>query len=179
MKPRPLFCSFFTPAYADEAAELAASLDRFDLAAVISAVPDLGSWQANTRHKPTFLRSMREKYPRRPLVWLDADARVVRKPSLEWLEAYDLGVHYFGGRELASGTVYLGPSHESYELCRRWEWRCERQPELSDQQALQVEAEAMPGLAVFKLPASLCFIDGLSEGCEPVIFHRQASRVLR
>jgi hypothetical protein len=175
----PLFVSFFTPTYTAEAAGLVESLESFGLPFDVRPVPDRGSWHLNTAFKATFLRKLREERPRTPLIFLDADARVMERPRLfSGLDRYDLAAHYFRGTELASGTLYLSPTPESYELVRRWEWRCQRQPELLDQRALQIEAEAMPGLTTYRLPAAYCFIHDLSNG-EAVVLHRQMSRTLR
>ena len=90
----------------------------------------------------------------------------------------DVAAHYVRDVELASGTVYLAATFEAYELLRRWAWRCGRFPELLDQRALQIEAEAMPGLRLTRLPQSLCFIDGIAEG-DASIMHLQASRTMK
>lgn len=179
----PVFCSYFTASYADEAAGLVESLREHGLDRDVREVPDAGSWLLNIHQKAKFLRQMREQYPRRPVVWVDADARMMSRPVLFDRIKGDFAGHYFKGRQLCGGTLYMAPTEASYELLRRWQWRIDHYGrDLSDQTSLQVEADAMPGLSIYELPAELCYIHDLSAeaypGVEPVILHGQASRRL-
>jgi hypothetical protein len=178
---RPVFVSFYTPAYTGEAAGLVASLELFGLPHDVALVPPLGNWTANCGHKPSFLLSMAEKWPGRPLVWLDADARVRQYPALfDSLDA-DFACHFKDGRELLSGTLYFAPTAPAAELLRRWEERCRTAPGEWDQRNLQaVVAEGVPGLRVAELPPQYVQIfDLMAHHGEPVILHRQASRKLK
>lgn len=181
----PLFVSFFTANYAAEADGLVESLKRLGIDHHVCEEPDQGSWLRNIHHKASFLRRMRERHPQRPLVWVDSDARVLSKPRLLLgMKGPDFAAHWFRPDQMAGGTLFLAATHASYELVRRWQWRIEHHGrDLSDQTSLQVEAEAMPGLNVYRLPPELCFIHDLSAaaypGVEPVILHGQASRRLQ
>lgn len=191
--PPPLYVAYFTAGngYAREAEQLAHSLNNYGLPYALQLVKNLGSWEANTSHKPTFIRDMMNRHEGTPLVYLDADARVRRRPVLfdelsrgdrgQW----DVAVHYFRGEQLASGTIWLGPGHRTWELVRRWETYCRANPTTWDQQCLQdvIENDPPKGLRVYRLPPEYCFIFDLSRQmfprAFPVIEHLQASRRLR
>src|SRR5579863_10531217 len=77
---QPIFISFYTPAYADEAAGLIASLDQFGLRHDVQPITSAGNWISNCAVKPFFIRDMLRKYSGSPVVWVDADARIIRPP---------------------------------------------------------------------------------------------------
>src|SRR5687768_4455304 len=101
----PTFVSFYTPAYAAEAAGLVETLAAFDLPHDVRAAPDLGSWTANCNHKPAFLEEMRSEHPGRALVWVDSDARIRQTPDLFDTLDCDFACHWRNGVELLSGTM--------------------------------------------------------------------------
>jgi hypothetical protein len=191
--PPPLYVAYFTAGngYAREADELCHSLDNYGLDHVVQLAANLGSWAANTSHKPTFVRDMMMRHDGRPLVYLDADARVRRRPVLfEQLGVgsrgdYDVAVHYFRGEQLASGTIWFAPTARAWALVRRWETYCRANPSVWDQQCLQdvIAQDPPPGLKVYRLPPEYCFIFDLSRqmfpNARPVVEHLQASRRLR
>ena len=109
----PIFTAFFTAGtlYEREASRLVASLDRHGLERDVRPIVDRGSWRANTGYTAEHLCRVMSDHPRRPVVYLDADAVVWRPPTLfDDLEGQcDLAVHYRRGEELLNGTLYLGP----------------------------------------------------------------------
>lgn len=182
-----LFIAFYTlnTRYEREAARLRASLERLGLPHRIEGVPDRGSWAANVHQTAGFLCRMRDEYPTFPLVYVDADAVVWRRPVLfDHLSASgecDIAVHYRRGRELLNGTLYLAPTDACRRVLNDYRRRCEAQPTFKDeQQFLRQAIEADADLRVRMLPASYCFIHDLMKddlaGDEPVIEHLQASR---
>lgn len=182
MQP-PLFICYHTPHYAAEAAELAVTLRRFALRHEIVAVPDLGSWAANTSHKPTFIRDMMLKHEGRRLIYLDSDARIREYPSLFWElpPVTDIAAHYLNGKELLSGTLYFGPTKGAWEIVREWESECRKHPAVWDQRVLQrVLAEHTGEWQVEELPPDYVQIfDTMAHYGKPVIEHMQASRRLK
>lgn len=185
---KPLFVSFYTPTYAGEAAELIRSLGVFGLGSDVRAVPDFGSWERNCGHKPEFLAGLRVEYPGIPLVWVDADARVIRRPELFDGLTADFAAHWLGSTELLSGTLYFADTRAGNELLSAWADACRKAPGDWDQLVLQRTMHAVPGLTIEQLPPEYTWIDGggdpdISEHHygkrEPVIVHGQASRRLR
>jgi hypothetical protein len=176
------------PGYADEAAGLRESLDALGLEYRVHEEPDRGSWFANCAHKPTFLAYMRAHLAG-PIVWLDADARVLSVPDWSAVEGCDLAYHRFRGRETLSGTLYIGDTARARGLLVAWAaaQRAKGEPPrdghnwgYADQVSLQKLLDAPHRWDVRELPEAYACIDRLhSEGVEPVIWHRQASRRLK
>lgn len=176
--------SYYTPTYRDTAHRyLIPSCKSLGLDLDVREVDCLGSWDSNTRYKAEFLRRMREAYIG-PIVWLDADAEVVKQPiAFDVLDDYDVAFHRFAGRELLSGTLWLGDTDYARALLDKWCKRCEQKPSQWDQKSLDDAVGRVHGLAVHELPAEYCFIFDLSRrlhpNADPVIVHHQASRTLK
>lgn len=185
------YVSFYAgPGYAEEAAGLRESLDKFGLKHAIIELNDTGSWVTNCAEKPLFLRMMREWFTG-PLVWLDADARVQRYPELfdEWATAWppiDIGfctVPRFPPEQMdpvmASGTLYFGDTPRAQQLLSAWRVAQAETPDDLDQTTLSNAVNATRGAFVIgELPESYCAIFD-RDVPDPVILHRQASRKLR
>lgn len=134
--------------YREQAKRLIASCATFGLDLRVYEYLDLGSWQANAQYKAYFLFKMRQAFDG-PLVWLDADAEIVRFPGLFFELAgeaesdksrvtsdespatrvtrhsspvtdIDFAGHWLGDRELLSGTLWLGDTPACSELLARW-----------------------------------------------------------
>ena len=174
----PIFVSFFAgPGYDREAAELVKTLDRFGLQYEVRELPDAGGWEANCGRKPEYLLQMMDAYPGESLVWVDADARIRREPTLFDSLDCDLAAHWKDGTELLSGTLYVGPS--ARPLLESWRDGCRANPGEWDQKVLQQIVEGARSYRISTLPAEYTAIFD-AEMCEsPVIEHMQASRRLR
>lgn len=175
----PLYVSFYTPDYAGEAAELVATLDAHGLEYVVTAMPSAGNWVANCGRKPYCIRSAMALYPGRPIIWLDADARVRQYPALfDGLDC-DFAAHWRHGTELLSGTLYFNPTAAALSLVDAWIREQDRRRGEWDQRVLADVVAGMTGLKTLDLPWGYCRIfDGKEQG-EPVIEHMQASRRFR
>ena len=116
----PIFISYATPAYHEELEKLEHTLRQWfgSVKFYTERLETLGSWQANTQRKNRFISECLQKF-RRPVVWVDADARVVARPTLllEMPPSIDLAFHRRTDRigmkigkhpmgELLSGTLY-------------------------------------------------------------------------
>lgn len=178
---QPFYVSFHSgPGYAEEAAGLVKTLDAFGLPHDVRELPDAGTWEMNCGRKASFLLSMRQRHPGKPLVWLDADARVIRPPTLFDELTCDFAAHWKDGDELLSGTMFIGATEAAGELLEMWRIECEQNPTEWDQRALQRIINREPARwSIERLPASYTaiFDAGMSEN--PVIEHRQASRRLK
>jgi hypothetical protein len=185
-----LVASYFTPAYAAEAAGLVESLRALGLPHEVCPVASRGGWDANCCHKPAFLRDIRERNPGTPLVWLDADARCLRRPSLFDAPDCDFAAHFFRDWELISACLYFAPTAAADALLADWAAACAARPWVGDQPLLAAcVRRAGDGLRVLRLPPSYNWIqagDGpdLSEQAygprdDIVVRQRQASRRLK
>lgn len=178
---KPLFVSFYTPEYAEEARGLVDSLLAFDCDYDVRRIESRGSWVRNCAGKAEFLAMMlRDHAAGRPIVWLDADARVVASPVLFDSLDCDVAAHWRNGTELLSGTLYFGSTSIARGLCRTWASWCEELPNEWDQRCLQRAIDSSEAeLRIERLPSSYTRIFDANEMGEPVILHRQASRRLR
>jgi hypothetical protein len=175
----PIYVAYYTlgTPYEAEALELAETLAAFGLDSDLQGVPNRGTWLRNTSYKPTFLRDMLLEYEGRPVVYLDADARVRQRPELFDTLDCDFAAHWKDGHELLSGTLYFGPTPEAWRLVREWESECQSHPDVWDQKCLDIAAARFPDLCKVHLPAAYCQIfDLMSHHGRPCIEHMQASR---
>jgi hypothetical protein len=200
---KPLYVAYYTPEYEEEARGLVDSLNNCRIYAkgpyhTAEPVFDLqpierhNSWQKNTQWKSYCVNALmldidgNVRQPIRPIVYLDADARVRQYPILfdQLAETdCDFAAHWRGGSELLSGTLYFGATKNARDLSYIWKQRCWDNPDAWDQVCLQMAVDSMPGLKVERLPFSYCRIfDGQGQdeqGVVPVIDQMQASRRLR
>jgi len=190
-----IFVGYFTKGslYEEYARNLVQSLHQFNLHYRVVGVEDLGSWDKNTQHKPTFLKQMLERLDPAPLVYIDVDALVYQLPSLfEQLSkdpTVDIAAHIlnhkkFGRQdiesELLSGTLYLANTDNTRQIVDQWIHVCQQAPKLWDQQALAQVLKANKYKGFRELPEQYCVIyDYMRTVVDPVIVHYQASRICR
>jgi hypothetical protein len=175
----PIYVSFHAgPGYAEEAAQLKATLDALGLESDIRERADAGSWARNCGQKPAYIRECLLRHDR-PVVWLDADARVKRLPAFP---ACDFAAHWRTGVELLSGTLYFGNSLQALWLLDLWAEEQAMHPEEWDQRTLQrvVDRKSIPRMNIQRLPVECCAVfDGRDCPADPIILHTQVSRRLR
>jgi hypothetical protein len=170
------------------------SLEQMKLKSDIRGIESFGSWQANTRFKPKFIREMMNKHTE-DIVFIDSDADVLEYPVLfdQIPEDYDIAVHILDRdlwynqnfneeKEVLSGTLYIRNNDKVKEIVDHWIRLCEMAPEIWEQQLLQ-QVIKKNNVKVYELPISYCYIASLPDGREPfvkcdkpVIKHHQASR---
>lgn len=168
-----MIVSFFTPKYAEEAAGLRASLDKFGYAHEIVAVEEQGNWEANCALKASIVRQALQKHEQ--VLFLDADARV--KGSIdELLQPHDgIKLHKVTNDQFKpgwqaqkyryhavkhsmwnSGILSVRRSPESLALMDAWVEMAERRPGQWDQLCLQwAHIESGSNVPVHDLPFHL------------------------
>jgi hypothetical protein len=183
----PVIVSYFTTGtpYEEEAAGLTESCRAIGIEHRVVGVPARGAWEKNCAIKAGFVRDLWRSLGR-PVLWVDADARVRRVPALLRGSPADLGVHKAGGWQFASGTVYFGDTWLAGELLAIWERRCNDDPLTWDQVHLDAswaELARRAPLRTLWLPQAYTRIfdrppvtDG---GGDAVVEHFQASRRLK
>lgn len=184
----PIYVSFYTPDYAEQAARLRASLEHWNLRCDIAAVGDAGTWVKNCAQKPHFILKQLQAY-RSPVVWVDADAEIVQRPDFARMYPPQTDVarckyKWWNGKiEVLSGTLYFGATVGAARLLCEWTEVCKLRPDMWDQHALEIALDSTSGLEVFELPVEYCFINDLHReqhlNAEAVIVHYQHSRVTR
>lgn len=135
--PHPLIVSYYTPGTAYETNAMALKQDaiRLGLAARIEPRPSRGSWVENCAQKAGFIRELHREETR-PLLWLDADARL-RRPlrQLENITA-DFAIVRERGWAFYSGQIYFGAGPAAARLLDIWVDYCTRFPQIWDQVSL-------------------------------------------
>lgn len=175
----PVFISFCTPDYESEADDLISTLRRWPLDWEVYRALCRGSWDANTKIKTQVIMHAMKTY-KRPIVYVDADARVQQNPTLFKELDCDVAYHLKDGRELLSGTLYFGYTEQAHFLLQKWEEENQKYPKLWDQVNLANVLAGSQGLVRVVLPAAYCQIfDSMVNEGEPIIEHFQASRRLR
>ena len=181
-----IYVSCYTDVYKEEAKGLIETLSRFNLPHEVKELPDLGSWDRNTKLKATYVQDMLKKNPGNCIVWLDADARVRKNPVLFNTLECDIACHIRRGAELLSGTVFFNNNQIVQELVDRWVYINKKKERIFDQRNLHEaikEFQKQDKIKLENLPAPYCMFDLIQKHDnpigEPVIWHRQASRKLR
>lgn len=187
----PIYTAFYTRGtmYEQEAARLRASLEALGLPHDIRAIDDRGNWVRNAAYTAHHIHAMQIEYPDRPIVQLDADAVVWKRPTLfdeggGMAAGTDIAIHWRRGHELLNGTIWLAPTDRARLVIEKYRDLVISRPECTNEQTLLDCAigECAELLKIFKLPAGYCFIadimqNDLAEGEAVVIEHLQASRV--
>jgi hypothetical protein len=193
----PLIVSYYTPgtAYEDHAMILKASADRQGLDSLIEPRERKSSWVENCAQKALFVRDVRRATDR-PIMWVDADARILRR--LKELEAreVDFAVVKRDGWCFFGGQIYFGASDAALELIERWCSYCETRPHIWDQVTLgyawwDMAVENRP-LSTLWLPDRFAWKEQVRPGkkdgvrrrikrllANPAILHLQESRMSR
>lgn len=189
-----IFISYYTPDYSEVAARLEDSLREHKLTYALRSLPPFSCWIEAVRFKPMFIQQMMcEHCDKDAVVWVDADARVLRPPTLLFNLDCDLGVHFFKRRErtpeeLLSGTMYIKNSGKMREtVLPRWIKELQRSDKKLRAPEQTVLSRMLPTLdiKVHRLPYEYCHIFDTvhwlrkGEKITPVIEHYQESRRIR
>lgn len=173
----PLVINFHTDDsfYREEAKHLLASCRAFDMPIYQEVLPNSGSWTGNCAQKGPFVHRCMVRH-QRPLLWLDADAVVVQKPTIFEEVECDFAAFWHGGVELISACCYFNCTPAAMALVQQWAARCVGHPDVWDQKLLQQAVEEMKELRVVKLPMGYCKIYNRSYDGPLFIQQNQASR---
>lgn len=180
----PTIISFYTidTPYAELANRLRESCKTLGLDYRIEGIESKGSWEFNCATKARFILDQWRRL-KVPVLWVDADALVRRKPSLLAGTDADFAVHKIERWEMASGTIYFNQTNHAQRLLERWGELCRLEPAVWDQHHLDAAWEEMANLFPLKtiwLPQSYTKVFDRpilpGEDTQPVIEHFQASR---
>lgn len=165
--------------YEAEASRLIASLDAFNLDYYIESIPALGDWKTCTDYKATFIRRAIERV-NTPIVWLDADATVVKYPILfENLKEVDISAFINHINNLLSGTVYFANNDKVRKMMDNWIIANKKNTVLFEQKILQSTIKKNRNIIFRRLPIGYCQIYNYkvqAKENEKYVLHWQASR---
>jgi hypothetical protein len=130
---KPLFFSYHTNQhYADLAAGLKTSLERLGLEHFVMKADDKGSWACNVLAKAAMIQTAMDRF-KCPIIWIDADCRVLRRP-VELLEcSADLAAHFLVPTAACTAVLYLDDSPQIRRLLSQWDIEMRNHP--ADQEA--------------------------------------------
>lgn len=175
------------------------TLIKFDLPHKIYPMEASKNWVQNTNLKSLVIEKALEEIDSDILV-LDADCKINSYPTLldeipmefdagffylDWMKWYQKGT---AKNELCSGTLFFRNRPKIKKLVLDWkELTIKNNGKLVDQRFLELALKVNPGIKIFELPVSYCWINSMPDGTEPlakrpepvIIEHYQASRTLR
>jgi len=126
--------------YVQEAEELVKTLELFNLEYIPYAIESTGSWVFNCGLKSKILLQALTD-TKEDLLYLDADARVVKLPPFEELIPTLPGIAWWDnpsrGRELNSSVLFLPNSYNTESMLLEWQQEQSKSPEEWDQKVLQ------------------------------------------
>ena len=180
-----IIVSFFTPDYAEHAANLRRSCRRFGQRCWIEQAVDSGVWVENCARKGRFMQRALLAAGE-AVLWLDADAEIRQGlASLEPRDA-DFAVHRTGHKlpkwAFRSGTVWFNQTPAAIQLASDWAQMCADSPKVYDQELLYRAWQAQPEtLRTHWLDLRWCqtFDEAGADRDNAAIVHNQASRQLR
>lgn len=189
---RPLVIGYHTrdSIYPPLARRMLASIHRFGLEADLRSVPPFDGWQSATHYKARFIKKMLKEYPKRPLLFLDADVEMRRYPAIFDNLNADIAVNIVDwsqyssisrkDRELNTSVVYIRNTRRVMAMLDEWiamNDRLEHTGRWEQKNLQDVLEKWTKKLKVKLLPDAYCQIfDLMREAGEPVIELYQASR---
>jgi len=134
---QPIIVSYYTPGthYETRARALRKSVERLGLESRIEPRASRGSWVENCAQKSEFVRDVRQAVGR-PVLWLDADAVLLRPLSQLDGFAGDFAAVKRDGWNLSGGQLYFGTGPVTDALVETWCRYCRAAPNIFDQVTL-------------------------------------------
>ena len=164
--------------YENEVQFLKESLKKFSLNDQhIVSYETLGTWRKNCQHKALIIKKKLEEL-KSPVVWLDADAEIIKYPTLFENIEEDMAIAYYG-KGVMSGTIYFKPTESVFSLLNDWIDENSKNPLVMDQSVLD-KVLSRNSIKIKKLPFTYCDfrnLKGILKGT--VIAQNQASRRFR
>lgn len=179
------FYTVDTP-YEAEVEPLKLSLQSLNYSYLFCGVKNLGSWQKNTQQKAKFIKTILEERVG-AILYVDVDAIVIQPPIvLDEINCDIAAVHFKGGNELLSGTVYFNNTEACREVVDKWIALNEAYPETLpdgreawDQRTLEMAIKSVK-CAYVELPQEYTWIVELTQkhfpGLVPVILHTRGAK---
>ena len=189
---QPLIVSYYTAGtgYEEEVQNLIASCKKLDLQTDIVPIQSRGSWDKNCCYKPEFLLEKLDEH-QRPVVWVDADAIFLKKPTLFDSLECDVALRTYEELPLDhpskvyTGTVYFSNNEKARSLLKRWAEESqkmlqEEEKEVWDQVSIK-QALFGSDVDLFPLPDTYATIydKQITPNEDAVILHYQASRLFK
>jgi len=178
--------------YEFEVRKLHDSIRRFELPHKIYPMQDHGDWFTNCHHIIEVIEQGLKEFPNKNIVWLDADAVIVKNPVLFSTFSRDLGAHRRKNKKDAgyhwnTGTIFYRNNEKVRERIHLMAlnmraYYCGEAEIYYDVDWMLANADKL-GLDLGELPTAYSIIFDTKQpeeiNVEPVIIHNQASRRLK
>jgi hypothetical protein len=186
--------SFYTAgtSYEREVKKLIASFRGLKIPYYLFNFKPLGTWRENLNYKSECILRALEMFPKKDIVFIDADAIVRSDPvlfdQLSRERKYDVAAtfHRYSARsgdldELLSGTLWIRNNITGKRTVKKWHDVGLRNPGIRHQKCLHMALKELPETKVYRMPFEYtCVFDyARAVGKKPVIEHFQASRRFR
>ncbi|MEM7175286.1 MAG: putative nucleotide-diphospho-sugar transferase [Chlamydiota bacterium] len=189
----PTIISYYTQGtgYEREVKNLIASCQKLNIPCQIDSITSLGSWEENCCYKPRYILKKLDELST-PVLWVDADAVIVKRPTLFESMTADIALRVVDNlprnspSKMISGTVYFNQTAAAKTILHEWAAECQRmleesQPEVWDQVALR-NTLYQSNATIYPLSRAYYMIyDAMTTKCydEAIIVHYQASRIFK
>ena len=157
---KPILVSFFTNdwEYPKHAERLKKECVKFNLDFYIDERPSTADYIQNTAIKPFFIKDCLNKF-KRPIIWLDVDALILKSFDLDFSDADILACKHMNSHVKREWAVaFLGFNYTDATMRFIDEW-CKQTPRKTDEAAFEDAWLAMGQDLKFKtLPTSFHFV---------------------
>lgn len=185
--------SFFSPNYSSHAGKLIESCKQWGVDHEVSKVKAFRSWHDGVSAKPRFIRHSLDTHSNYDgILWIDADARVMRRLPLDDFQGVDLAVCRFQHSpshklEALTGTMFVANNDRVRLLLDDWikTTKDYKHSDTPEQDALIPLLHQYRNIVQFgKMSVEWVWIDQPTmveqfPGSIPIIIHSQASRTVR
>lgn len=192
--------SFFTPRYAEQAARLIESMDKFGLDFDVEKVDEFDAegqdkYLSAVRFKPRFMMEKFRQYADYDaIVWTDADSEIRKPPKLFGMIDADVAVRFRESFELVASTMWWRCCYKVHQFLPKWVEVVESEAAEGlpcPEQQIMDRMLHQTNLDVYRLPEEYVYFadkdtkgdmrerNNLGRVVEPVIYHYQASRTMR
>ena len=118
--------------YEKMARDLAASVEAFGYECMLFKCEDTGAWTRNVNHKPTVIKSALMAAAGDSVFYIDADARMVQKPTLIPSDEWDVAVYYDTPTRPCGGSMWFHSLERCGALVDDWIANVAAAPESAD-----------------------------------------------
>lgn len=127
-----IVAGFYTnDTYKAKAQAMAASVESFGLECILFSLEDTGSWTRNVNYKPSVVSAALVAAQGDSVLYLDADAKMVQKPSLLPCDA-DFAAYYESPTRPCGGSLWFRSEKRCKKLVENWAKRVADNPECAD-----------------------------------------------
>jgi len=181
------FIAYYTPSYRGQAERLVTSLMKYDLPFYVKIYEDRGSWVNNVNIKPEFILECLETFDE-DLMFLDADAEVVRQPPLDYLAGDSIGIYLMvwydpenpkmeKQQELISASIWVPNNERNKQIIKEWVNECKNHPKRWDQKNFQSTIRKQGQYPVYLMQPEWAYVEKYHGklGLDPIIIQHQYS----